>query len=380
MILLVAGAFALTLSGAVERAAQMDPQAEIASLEARKLHLDSARSWSALGLTPSLSLGRSYTGGASVETSSLSVSVGALDAVRWLDAAQRSSLAKAAGFAARGTALDAQYGAAQLFVNAVQAERALSAAVLNERTASEISSAVAARVAAGLDSDLLGKSAEAAHLVARAARARSESRVRQARLQLQFALQLDDLGELEPPDTLELPAEALRSPWLHAAKSGTDAARWGHWEAAAGWLPAGGLAASTGLEALSWSVALTGTWTLPGVVGPALRERSRTLDVRIAELSYNTLIRKLATAEAFAADQATTAAEVLAAQAARVELAEAALSSGQARLAAGVSDTLELLRLQDDLASARGDHVAAELEAQTAILEARRVSAMPWAN
>jgi outer membrane protein TolC len=66
------------------------------------------------------------------------------------------------------------------------------------------------------------------------------------------------------------------------------------------------------------------------------------------------------------------------AQAARRALAEAALAAGQARVKAGISATLELLRLQDDVASARADLVAAELEAQTATLEARRVAALPW--
>jgi outer membrane protein TolC len=202
--------------------------------------------------------------------------------------------------------------------------------------------------------------------------------VRQARLALQYALQMDELGPLEDPPSLDLPTSPESSPWLEAAGAEREAARWAHWEAAAGWLPKGGLSASSALEPMSWTVSLTGTWSLPGVVGPLLRERSRALDVRIAELSYDTLRRQLTMAEAVAADQARTAQEVKEAQAARVALAEAAVAAGKLGVSAGVSATLDLLRLQDDLAGARTDLVAAELDHLTAVLEARRVAALPW--
>lgn len=378
MMFLISLAHALTLRGAVERAAEVNPQSEIAALQARQAALDSGRAWSALGPTPAVSLERSWTGGASVASSSMSVSVGALDAVRWLDAAERSSLAQASRYTARGTALDAQYAAAQLFIGALQAERALAAARLTESAAADISTAVGQRAAAGIDSDLLRQSAESAHLVARAQRMRAESRVREARLHLQFALQVEDLGELESPEPLALPSEPESSPWLEAASAEREAARWAHWEAAAGWLPKGGLAASSALEPVSWTVTVTGTWSLPGVVGPLLRERSKALGVRIAEVSYDTLRRELTTAQAVATEQARTAEMVREAQAARVALGEAALAAGQARVAAGISTSIELLRLQDDLAGARADLVAAELDLQTAVLEARRVAAIPW--
>lgn len=378
MIVLLSAAHALTLQGAVERAAEVDPNAEIASLEARKDALEAGRAWSTLGLTPSLSAGRSWAGGATTAESSVSVSLGALDATRWLDAAERSSVAQASRLAARGTTLDAQYAAATLYVAAVQAERALEAARLTETSAAELSEAVAGRVRAGLDSTLLGQSAEAGHLLARAERARADARVRQARLALQYALQMDELGPLEDPPSLDLPTSPESSPWLEAAEAEREAARWAHWEAAAGWLPKGGLSASSALEPMSWTVSLTGTWSLPGVVGPLLRERSRALDVRIAELSYDTLRRQLTMAEAVAADQARTAQEVKEAQAARVALAEAAVAAGKLGVSAGVSATLDLLRLQDDLAGARADLVAAELDHLTAVLEARRVAALPW--
>jgi outer membrane protein TolC len=378
MILLVAAAAALTLAEAVERAAVVNPDATIAALRARQAQLDAGRAWSGLGLTPSLSAQRSWAGGASVASSSVSVAVGALDATRWFDAAEKGSDAQAARYAARGSALDAQYAAAQLFVAAVQAERARDAAALTEQTAGEIAEAVNGRVAAGIDSDLLGKSAQAAHLVARAEHARAEARVRQSRLLLQRALEFDELGALEPPAALELPAEPQRSPWLEVASAELQSARWSHWEAAAGWLPRGGLAASSALDPMSWTITLSGTWTLGGVVGPFLKERHRALGVQIAETAYEGLKRDLATAEAVAADAAAAALAVQEAQAARRALAEAALAAGQARVKAGISATLELLRLQDDVASARADLVAAELEAQTATLEARRVAALPW--
>ena len=75
---------------------------------------------------------------------------------------------------------------------------------------------------------------------------------------------------------------------------------------------------------------------------------------------------------------ARVAREVRSAHEAREALAVEALSIGSVRLAAGLDSSLEVLLLQDELASARAASVAAELEEYSAILESRRVAGLAW--
>lgn len=378
MLVLLASAWALTLEEAVARAESVNPAALVATLEAQRARLDAAEAYASLGLTPQLAMSRTWSGGAAVTSSSFGVHVGVLDASAWLNGAQRSAEAAAAKYAAEGTALDAQYSAALLFVSAVVGERAVAAREATVSAAEGTAAAVAVRVKAGLDSELLGRRAEAAVLVARAERLRAIAEARIARIRLQRALELGELGTLEAPAPLSLPGGAEGSPWLRVASQNIRAAEMNHLEDLAGILPTGGLAATTPLDGLAWSVKLSATWQWAGVIGPFLQERRSALATRIAETQLDALKKDL-DAELEASVQAARAArEVRSAHEAREALAVAALSIGSVRLGAGLASSLEVLLLQDELASARAASVAAELEEHAAILESRRLAGLAW--
>lgn len=378
MLLFFSTAQALTLQAAVDRAATVDPDAIVAALDARRAGLDAAEAYASLGLTPRLAVSRTWSGGAATETSSFGVDVGVLDASAWLNGAQRSAEAAAAKYAAQGTSLDAQYAAALLFVSAVESERALEAKRATESAAVGTAEAVRVRVSAGLESALAGSSADAAVLVARAERLRAEAERRIARVRLSRALEMENLGDLVVPEPLALPEAVGASPWIDVATQDVRASRWSHYEDFAAFLPTGGLSAQRPFDVPTWSITLSATWQLPGVVGPFLQERRSALGVRIAETQLEALKRDLAAELEAAVESARAAHEVLAAHQAREALSEEALTIGRVRLSAGLASSLELLRLQDELASSRAARVAAELEEQAAILEARRVAGVPW--
>ena len=380
MMLLLGSAWAISLDEAVARAAELDASAVVATLTWRQAQLDAAERWSGVGLTPSLAWQSRQSGAPTVETTSFNLSVGALAPSAWFDAAEQSAQAAAARFTADGTTLDAQYAAAVLYHGVVSAEAALAAAEEGQAAAGATLDAVRARVAAGLDSELVGKSAEAAVLVAKADRARADAGVTVSRLQLARALQLSaaDLGSVALPAALDLPGESSASPFLGAARANLAAARWEHGQDIAGLLPSGSLTATTPLDPVAWQVTLGATWTFDGLAGPFLRERNSALAVKIAGVQLDALERDLGLAIESARAQARAAREVLVAARAREELAEVALQVGQLRLTAGLASTLEVLLLQEQLASARADRVASELAEAVAVLEARRAAGLGW--
>lgn len=379
IVLLVASAHALTLAQAVDRAAAVNPEAIVAGLEVQRAQLDAAERWAGLGPTPELSVSREFAGGAETGKDKFKVTFGVLDAQRWMDAAGHSAEASALRYARAGTTLDAQYAAAALYVGAYEAGRAVEAARQQEQAAKETATLVAGRVKAGLDSELVGRSAEAAVLVARAERVQAEADEKVARLHLARALEMDDPGTLEAPPVLVLPeAGTAASPWLDESAQAVRAARWQHAEAIAGWLPKGGLEAKTDLDPMAWSVTLSATWALDGVAGPFLAERRSALAVRIAETQYAALKRDYAEEQAVAVEQARAAHDVREAQEARAALAQESVAMGQVQLTAGVTSAIALLRLSDDQASASKALVAAELDEAVAILEARRLAGEAW--
>ncbi|GDX78448.1 hypothetical protein LBMAG42_02590 [Deltaproteobacteria bacterium] len=375
MLLCFNAAQALTLQATVERAASVSPDAIVAALDARRAGLDAAEAYASLGIKPKLVIARTYRGGATTASTSIGATV---DASGWLSMPQRAAEATAARYAAEGTTLDAQYAAALLFISAIEAERALEAKTATEVAAEGTAAAVRVRVTAGLESELAGRSADAAVLVARAERLRGAAEVRITRVRLARALELEDLGELEVPAPLSLPSDAAASPWVDVASESVRAARWGHLVELAGWLPRAGIKGETPLAAGPWAITLSATWSFDGLAGPLFQERRSALATRIAETELEALKLDLAAELEVAVELARAAREVLAAHQARESLSEEALTIGRVRLGAGLASSLELLRLQDELASSRAARVAAELEEQAAILEARRVAGVRW--
>ncbi|MSQ03233.1 MAG: TolC family protein [Myxococcales bacterium] len=378
ILALVLAAHAVTLDESVRRAAEVDPGAIVAALSTQQADLLAAQSWAHLGPSPSLSIGRTWRNNLAIDSGTFNVSLGALEPGSWFRALQRSSQATASRYAAAGTTLDAQYAAAALYVGAWEAKRAVAAARDTESAATSLATAIQTRVGAGLDGPLLGRSAEAGRLLAVAERIAAEAQLAVARVQLARALELDDVGELDAPPGMALPGDAGSSPWLDAAKESVESARWRHIRDLAGWFPSGGLNASTPLGAPGLAITLSATWTLDGVVAPFLLERQSALAVRIADVQFTALRRDYEAGLAAARVRAIAAGQVLDAHRARQEAADAALAEGRALLDAGLVSTLEVLRLQDQLSSARTARVGAELDELLAILDARRLAGEGW--
>jgi outer membrane protein TolC len=376
VIALVAAAYALTLDEAVDRAAEVNPDALVAELEWKRTRVQAAEAWASLGLTPQLSVSRSF-GTAEVGGETFSVSAGILDPPAWFDAAAESSDARAEGHASRATTLDAQYATALLYYEALAAEAGLAAAKTGEELARATADAAKARVTAGLESELLGRSADIGLLQAQATTARAEADVQITRARLARALE-EDIGELQPTRPLPMPEAPGRSPWLDAAAADVDTAKLEHLGALAGLLPSANLTASTDLRAPGWTLALNATWVLEGIVGPALDARAAALETEIARVEEDALARDLALGFQTAAEDARAAARIAEAARARESLAEESLRVGQTRLGVGLASTLEVLRLQDEASLARADRVAAELAEAMAVLEARRVGGLAF--
>jgi outer membrane protein TolC len=128
----------------------------------------------------------------------------------------------------------------------------------------------------------------------------------------------------------------------------------------------------------AWRVSLRASWTLPGVVGGFAHVRARQLERRIAEVQLEGLQRDLERDRAVAgADLDASVTEVEWGRA-RESLAAGAVQLAQTRLAAGVADPLDVLRLQDDLARAQRTRVEAERNLALARLELRRLHGTPW--
>jgi outer membrane protein TolC len=350
----------------------------IAAIEARQARLDALESWTGLGLTPSVRVARSFTGNTSVASTRFSASVGALDAPAWFSAGEASADAQVARWLGEGATLDAQYAAALLYFEVIESEAGVDAAKSGEEAAAGTLAAASARVIAGLDSILIQHQAESALLTAKAKTRAAEACVRVARLRLERALQIDDLGNLATPAALDLPASADEPPELAASKAALDAARWNHGGTLAGLLPVGSLEATAPAEPFEATLTVGATWTFDGLAGPFLRERRSALAVKAAEIAYDAARRDLALGIAAATEEARAAHELAEAARARQTIAAEALEVGQRRVAAGLDSALQLLLLQDDLASARADRVSADLAEATAILVARRTAGLRW--
>lgn len=378
VLLLVATAHALTLDQAVHRAAEVNPDAAISALEWRQAQLDAAHAWASQGLTPSASASRTFAAGSTVDSTAVGLDVGVLNVPGWFDALQHSADARAARSVSDATSLDAQYAVAGLFYSAVSAQAGLDAARAGEGFAKATADATAARVAAGLESELAERSARLGVLEAQAETARAEAAEAIAMASLERALE-QDVDGLEPAAVPELPAEAGRSPWLDAANASVDAAKWQVGQRWTELLPVGQLSANSSFAALNtWSITLGVSWSWDGVAGPFLDARSAVLSKQIAEIERDALERDLDLQLRIAREQARAAERVAEAARARQQLAEESLQVGQARLAVGLATSLQVLRLQDDAASARADKVAAELDEVLARLEARRVAGLGW--
>lgn len=373
---------AMTLEEAVSRAASLDPAAVIAEHDARIAALAAQESWAGLGLTPALGWQQRLSAGARAGTLSWSVSVGALDPSAWFDALQQGAQRDSAEAAAAALRLDAQYAAALLYYDALSAAASVEAARAALASAEGIAEVTRARLAAGLESELAARAAELERLRASAALAQAESDLRVARARLQRALQADP-GELSAPPLPEFP-ESGNSPWLDRAAEEIRAAGYGRQERVAELFPAGFLEASSsttsgaGTSATTSALTVGLTWSLDGVVGPFLRARSATLERRIAEVSYDNLKLDLDLGLTEARAQADAARAQVEAARAREALAAESLAIGQARARAGLSSTLELLRLQDEVLSARTDRIRAEQAQAVAILAARRLAGLGW--
>jgi outer membrane protein TolC len=375
MLFLATAAYALTLEEAVARAAEVDPSAVIAALEWEKAKLDAGQAWLATGPTPELRAERKWSTGAVADRATLDVTLATLSAGAWFDAASMSSDARAAKYDAAATALDVQYAAAALYYAVLAAMADLDAARRNLEAAEATTRASRARVSAGLDSELSGRSAEAGRLEAEARVAKAEATLAIARARLSRALE-QEVGDLAAAGTPELPMERGSSPWLQAEAARITSAELGHYAAVGDLLPSGKLVASTPLWLTDWQLALAGSWTFEGIAGPFLKERSRAIDARIAAIQYDALQRDLDLDFTESRARAAAARRVAEASRAREQLAAEALRVGQARLEAGLASTLEVLRLQDDLASARSARVASEFDEALSILEARRVAGL----
>ena len=378
ILLLAASATALTLQEAVDRAAQVDPTAVITALQARQARFEAADSWVQVGVSPSVSISRTWVGVATADSARFTATSSALDPSSWFDALQQSAQAKAARWLAEGAALDAQYAVAVMFYGVIAAESALEAANAGEVAANGTLAAVQARVAAGLDSELVGKRAEAAALLARGLTHRATSDVEVSRLQLARALQQEAVDHVDMPPALSLPERAGESPYLTAAAADLDAARLDHAQDLARLLPSGSISAGTPLDPLDWSVTLGATWTLDGVVGPVLRERVTALEIEVAKVRHDAVERDLALGIAVAASQAKAALSIAEAARAREALASESLKVGQLRLTAGLASGVDVLLLQEDLALASSDRVASEFSASAGVLEARRLAGLRW--
>lgn len=379
MILLLGSAFALTLPEAVARAAEVDPNALVAELIAQRTRSESAETLFQLGVTPSLSVAHTWQAGATTDTGTVSVSVPLIDPPAWFNAVEQAHQARAETRVSEATRLDAQYAAAALVYQAIAADAALAVRKEGEAAATGTLGIVRSRVDAGLESELSARSAQVGLLQAEAAVAGAEAERAVAYARLSRALEAP-VPSVEPAALPDLPAAPGRSPWLEAQAARWMAAKWERGQRLAEIFPTGGLSLSTNVlgARTGWRASLTGTWTFDGLAGPFLRFHQAGIDARIAEIQYEALQRDLdlgltaATAQARAADRTAEFAQ------AQETLAAESLEIGQTRLASGLASALEVLRLQDDLARARADRVAAELQRALTRLEARRVAGLGW--
>lgn len=374
----VATALALTLEEAVRRAAEVDPDVVIAAASWERERLDTVSAVGAVVGTPTVYLSR--TGGAPPsDYGSLTLSSPLLDPANPFVIGGQLADQRGQRAAYEATTLDAQYAAAALYYAVLSAEAAVDAARQGEELATATARASQARVAAGMDSELVGKSAQLGLLAAQAERARAEAGLEIARARLEHALRMG-VDDLAVPPLPELPAEAGRSPWLEVYVQEVVAARQLRGQRLAELLPYGGITATYAdfIGDPAWGLTLSATWAWDGVVGPAVRVRQAAIDRDVAEVRLDAFERELALGLREARARALAADRVFEAAQAREELAADALRIGTTRLEVGLSSTLEVLRLQDEAGGARADRVAADLERALARLDARRIAGLSW--
>lgn len=376
IVALVGCVWGMTLEEAVARAREVDAYTAAAELEWRVLQMEAAERWSALGLSPEVTLERRWTRNAVAEQGEMKVTTGVLNAPLWFDALEQSAQARSGRRVAEATALDAQYAAAVLYFEALAGESLRDAATFFRDEAERTLATTRARVTAGLDSPLMLRAAEVQAMEARAALARAESTALNARARLSRAVG-QEVGELTPTRVAPPPAEPARSPWIASYTEQAAAARF---ERAQSWselLPSAELSAEAPLGGGPWTVALQGTWTFDGL-GPVFRARAAALAAKQAEVLADGLQRDHDLGVATGREDARSLAEVVAWAREREALAAESLAEGQARLGVGLLDTLDVIELQEDVVKARVDRVEAELEEAYVVLEARRLAGIPW--
>lgn len=376
MIVLALSAHALTLEETVRRAAEVNPAGVVAELEWRQARLEAAETWSALTVTPEVTVERTWVGRTVVDDDKVEVSLGLLNPTGWFDALEQSAQARTARGVSDATVLDAQYAAAVLYFEALAAQREV---IFTERSVGETEATLEiarARVKAGMASSLHAQAAEAQAIRARAEHALAGARLRNARARLARAIE-QDVDRIEEAALPTPPPEGTRSPWVGAADAAVDAARLEHAEAWAELLPTASLSAETALGGADWGVTLQGTWTVDGV-GPLLRARWSALEARKAEVYRDGLRRDFAVGAETSGTEARALGEMVEAAKAEEALAQAALDAGRVQLGVGLIDTLDVVQLQDDLLDARRDRIDAELDQAYAVLEARRLAGEPW--
>lgn len=378
MLLLIGSTWAISLDAAVKRAAEVDPNGVVATLSERIATLSEAEAWSALGPSPELSLSQRYSSGIWNDQLAWSVSLGVLSPATWLNALQQSRQQAAAQAVAVATQLDAQYAIAALYYDALATTESIKAAQEAEKSAHAVVEAANARVKAGLDSDLSGKSAELELMRAQAVVRQAQAVERVALARLTRALQ-QPVDSLESTQPLAMP-EQMASPWLKVAEASLAAAQLGHAERVAQIFPEGFIAASKNTNDLSWGLSIGLTWSLEGVVGPVLREREGALNTRIAEVQYEALKMDLELGLTEARENAEAARAEAEVARLRENLAIETLTVGQSRLEAGLTSVLQLLRLQDEAVQARADRIRAERDLALAILSARQIAGLAWAQ
>ncbi len=369
-------AYALDLPAAVLRAGEVDPQVVIAELQRRAEGAAVAASWSALLPTPTWSTDIPLS--EAPRTTSINVSLPLFAPVDWLTISERHAGLRTAGHRAEATRIDTEYAAAVLYYSALAADEAVAVASESLALAEASFAAARARREAGLDNELALKASELGVVNARAdsfsARAAAKNAI--ARLERALQQEVDSLSPAAPPVVPELGG---RSPWIDAAEARAEQYKRAYYADLGAMLPTAELDARPSLSVAgsnAWALTVQASWTLDGVLGPWLEVRQSYFTARIAEVERDAVDDDVTLGLRVAQEDVRAARELVEVARARESLLEAAFGVGRARQVAGLESTLEVLRIQDDVARARLDRVNAELYETVLILELRRLSGL----
>jgi outer membrane protein TolC len=266
------------------------------------------------------------------------------------------------------------------YLEALAAKGRVAAARTSAQVAESTLSTTRAQAQAGVTDELTYRSAELSAIGARAALARAEADVSITHARLARALQQPLDGELAPSGPPARPQDTIQSPWLDAQRAEVRAAKLDTLTAWEEVLPTASISATRpiGVVTDTWTTELQLRGDLDGGVAPFLEAREKSLARQAREIELDALERDLRLGVEVAKERAGDANVVAEAARAREQLADSSVTLAQTRLAAGVARPLEVLRLQDDAATARIQRVDAELEAALATLEARRLAGLPW--